>query len=102
MRRTGFLLLVAIALAAPASAQNKTSGTVRCTKANPDCSIEVGDHAGHTLTLNKSACTWSDATPVAGLTMKSGDDVATGEMNGAAGHHTGYHVATMPLPQLAN
>ncbi len=95
MRRTGFLLLLAVALAAPASAQSKTSGKVHCAKADPDYSIEVGDHAGHMLTLNKAACTWSDSTPIAGVAMKTGEDVTGGEMNGAMGHHSGYHVGTM-------
>jgi len=95
MRKTGFLLLLAVVLASPANAQSKTSGKVHCAKADPDYSIEVADHAGHMLTLNKTACTWSDTTPVGGQMMKSGDDITTGEMNGTMGHHSGYHVGTM-------
>ena len=95
MRKTSVLLLLAVALAAPASAQSKTSGKVHCAKADPNSVVEVGDHPGHTLTLTKTACTWSDTMPLAGLTMKSGNDVTTAEMNGTTGHHSGYHVGTM-------
>ncbi|HTI37737.1 MAG TPA: hypothetical protein VL484_09275 [Vicinamibacterales bacterium] len=95
MRKTSFLLLLAVALAAPASAQSKTSGKVHCAKADPDYAIQVADHDGHSLTLNKAECTWSDSMAVAGLTAKSGEDFTSGEMNGAMGHNTGYHVATM-------
>jgi len=95
MRRTGFLFVLAVALASAANAQTNTSGKVHCTKADPSYSIDVADHAGHAMTLNKAACTWSDATAVAGLTAKTGEDVVTGEMDGTTGHDTGYHVATM-------
>jgi hypothetical protein len=93
MRKTGFLLLLAVALAAPASGQSKTSGNVHCAKADPDYTLNVAD--GHVLTLNKSACTWSDVTPTEGVSLKSGEDFTSGEMHGAMGHSSGYHVAKM-------
>lgn len=95
MRRTGLLMLAALVLALPASAQNKLSGKVHCAKADPDYSIEVGDKAGHIVTARKTACTWSDGMQIEGVAVKTGTDVATGEVNGATMRDAGYHTATM-------
>lgn len=94
MRRTGVVLLAALAFAIPASAQTKVTGKVHCAKGDPDYSIEVGDKPGHVLTARKSACTWTDQQ-IAGIAAKSGVDVATGEVNGATVRDSGYHTATM-------
>lgn len=95
MRKTGLLWLVVLAFAVPASAQNKVGGKVHCDKADPAYSIEVADKAGHMLTLQKSACTWNESLPIAGLATKTGVDFESAEMSGATGRGTGYHTATM-------
>jgi hypothetical protein len=94
MRKTGVLVLVALSIAATAAAQSKLAGKVHCEKADPDSAIEVGDVPGHVLTARKSACTWTGGE-VAGLHVKEAHDAATGEVNGASAHDSGYHVATM-------
>ena len=95
MQKTGLLLVAALALAVPASAQTKVSGKVHCAKGDPDYTIEVGDRPGHVLTARKSACTWTEGMQIAGMGVKSGADVATGEVNGMTARDSGYHVATM-------
>jgi hypothetical protein len=95
MRKQVVLVLMALSVAASAGAQTKLTGKVHCAKADPAYSIEVGDKPGHLLTARKSACTWTEATEIAGLKVKSAQDVATGEADGAAMHDAGYHVATM-------
>jgi hypothetical protein len=95
MRKTGLLWLVVMTFAIPASAQNKVGGKAHCDKADPMYSIEVGDRAGHLLIAQKSACTWSESLPIAGLATKTGFDIETGEVSGATAHSTGYHTATV-------
>ena len=99
MRMTVLCLLAMLALAAPATAQTtltagKISGKVHCAKADPNYTVPVGDKPGHALTMQKSTCTWTGG-PVAHLTPKSGEDESTGEMSGASGRVTGYHIVTM-------
>jgi hypothetical protein len=93
MRKTSMLCLAAILLAVPASAQTKLTGKVTCAKADPDYSIEVGDKPGHVVMARKQTCT--EDWKIADLAVKTGQDVATGEMNGATGRDSGYHTATM-------
>src|SRR5215471_20057325 len=93
MRRLALLCLAALLLAVPASAQTKLSGKVQCMKPDPAYSIEVGDKPGHVMTASKQMCL--EDWKIADLAVKSGQDVATGEMNGATGHDNGYHTATM-------
>jgi hypothetical protein len=93
MRRTSMLWLAAILLAVPASAQTKLSGKVQCAKPDPDYAIEVGDKPGHVMSARKQTCV--EDWKIADLAVKTGQDVATGEMNGATGRDNGYHTATM-------
>ena len=89
------LSLIALSVAASASAQTKLTGKAHCAKADPEYSIEVGDQPGHVLTARKAACTWTEGMEIAGLKVKAAQDVATGEVTGAAMRDAGYHVATM-------
>jgi hypothetical protein len=95
MGKQVLLLLMALSVAGSAAAQTKFTGKVHCAKAEPDYSIEVGDKPGHVLTARKASCTWTEATDIAGLKVKSAQDVATGEVDGASMRDSGYHVATM-------
>ena len=54
-------------LASAVGAQTKFTGTVHCAKPDPNYSIEVGDHPGHALTLEKDSCTWGADTLINGL-----------------------------------
>ena len=82
-------------LASAVGAQTKFSGTAQCAKPDPNYSIEVGDHPGHTYTLEKDSCKWTSVTEINGL--KIGDDVGVGMAEGSATKITssGSRVATM-------
>jgi len=96
MRKSVLLVLgLALTFALTANAQTKISGTVSCAKPDPAYSIEVGDRAGHSFSINKSACTWTTPLEIAGLQAKDGLDVSFGDASGARVRAFGYHVATM-------
>jgi hypothetical protein len=96
MRSKLFLILaLVVALAATAAAQTKTIGTVSCAKPAPAYSIEVGDQAGHSISISKSACTWTKPMEIAGLKTKDGHDFTYGDATGAQVKSSGYHVSTM-------
>lgn len=100
MRKTGLWLLAALAVAVPASAQapaggtTKMTGKVHCAKPDPESMLEVGDKPGHMLTMRKAECTWTGGE-IAGMSVKSATDFATGEMSGGTARDNGYHVATL-------
>ncbi len=96
MRSKLFLILaLVVALASTAAAQTKTTGTVSCAKPDPAYSIDVGDRAGHSLSISKSVCTWTKPMEIAGLQTKDGYDFTYGEASGAKVRGSGYHVSTM-------
>ncbi len=96
MRSKLFLILaLVVALAATAAAQTKTTGTASCAKPAPAYSIDVADQAGHSLSISKSACTWTKPMEIAGVKAKDGFDVTSGEANGAEVKSSGYHVGNM-------
>jgi hypothetical protein len=49
-----------LALAAAASAQTKITGTLSCGKPDTAYSIDVGDRTGHSISISKFACTWTN------------------------------------------
>ncbi|HEX9120054.1 MAG TPA: hypothetical protein VF840_05905 [Terriglobales bacterium] len=96
MRSKLFLIFaLALMLAVMATAQTKTSGTVSCAKPEPAYSIEVGDRPGHSISISKSACTWTTPMDIAGLQTKAGYDVTYGDASGAKVRGSGYHVSNM-------
>lgn len=96
MRSMLFLILALIVvLASAAAAQTKTSGTISCTWPDPTYSIEVGDRAGHSVSISKFACTWIKPMEIAGLQAKDGVDVVYGDTSGAKVRASGYHISNM-------
>ncbi len=97
MRKKLFLipgLLAALALAV--AAQTKASGTISCRgKSNPSYSIEVGDKPTHSLSLDRTACTWTKPMEIGGLQAKDAYDVSFGDATGDKSHSSGYHVSNM-------
>ncbi len=89
------ILALVVALALAATAQTKTTGTATCAKPDPTYSIDVGDHAGHSMVLDKSACTWTKPMEIEGLQTKEGYSVASGDASGAKAHSSGVHVTTL-------
>lgn len=93
--RTALAFLAAAALAAGASAQTKSSGTIQCGKADPEHAIEVGDKPGHMMGVSKSACTWSTPMEIAGAKTKDGFSVAFFDAAGNKSDGHGVHVSTL-------
>jgi hypothetical protein len=94
-QRILWMFVLGLALPGAAMAQTKTSGQISCAKPDPANSIEVGDHAGHVLQLNKFACTWTQAMEIDGVATKEGHDVTTSDGTGTRFRTTGYHVSQM-------
>jgi hypothetical protein len=84
--------VLAFAFVTVAGAQTKQSGTLHCAKADPSYSVEVPDHAGHVVMLQKLACTWTTPLETGGLKSVSGVNVETDDMTAtkltASGNHT--------------
>ena len=95
MRNKLILLSAILALAATAMAQTKTSGTISCGKPEPMHSIDVGDRAGHSLSIMKFACKWTKTLETGGQEAKDGYDVAYGDASGDKVRVSGYHVSNM-------
>ncbi len=91
--RSFVVFLSAIALAAAASAQTKTSGTAQC-KADPAAPVEIPDMSGHSLAVGKAQCTWTGFA-IAGVQYKDGVSVSQDEIHGGNVTSNGYHTATL-------
>ena len=85
----------AILLAGAVGAQTKVSGTVTCAKPDVVGTAEVSDHAGHTITLQKGACTWSKPMEIEGAKTKDDVDVFVTEMTATRVTSKGSVVGTM-------
>ena len=94
MRVKGLLVfLFAVALAATAAAQTKTSGSATC-KSDPPSPVALTDKPNHSFAVGKAQCTWTKFE-VAGLQSKDGISTSLDEITGDATSFRGYHVATM-------
>ena len=93
--RTMLAFLAAVAMAAAAGAQTKTSGTIQCGKADPQSAIEVGDQTAHMMGVSKSTCTWSKGMEIAGSRTKDGYSVSFNDSIGNKTSGNGIHVSTM-------
>ncbi len=87
--------LTAVALAAVAGAQTKTSGTIQCGKPDPAHMIEVGDKPNHSMGVSKSTCTWTKPMEIEGLKTKDGYSVFSSDATGNKFTGHGTHVSTM-------
>ena len=96
MRSKLFLILgLLLTMAAAASGQTKTTGTLSCGKPDPAYSIEVGDRTGHSVSISKFACTWTTAMEYGDVQTQDGYDVTYGDASGPKVRGTGYHVSNM-------
>ena len=89
------VFLFAVALAATAAAQTKTSGTVTC-KPDPASPppVVLTDKPNHSFAVGRAQCTWTKFE-VAGLQSKDGISTDLDEITGDTISVSGYHVATM-------
>lgn len=90
-----FIFLIAIGLAAGATAQTKTNSTLECAKADPVHMVEIGDRPGHAFIVAKAACTWTKPMEIAGSASKDGVTTAIEEMSAGKSSGSGVHWSTM-------
>jgi hypothetical protein len=90
-----FTLLIALALAAVASAQTKVSGTLQCAKPDQQQAIEVGDRPNHSFVINQFKCTWTKSLEIAGVQSKEDVYTSFGEVSGNRSYGQAYGVSTM-------
>ena len=93
--RTFLAFLIVSALANMAEAQTKISGTSQCAKPDPMHALEVGDRAGHSLTVSQSKCTWTKPMDIAGTQTKEDVVTASDDMRGNRSRSHGYVVGTV-------
>jgi hypothetical protein len=89
------LAVLFAAFAGSALAQTHTSGTMKCPKSDVSQTIEVGDHAGHALVIEKGSCTWSVPFEIAGLKAATSTGADAVDVNGANFQVRGYVVISM-------
>ena len=89
------LAILFAAFAGSALAQTPVSGAFQCPKSDVTQTVEVGDHPGHALMVEKGSCTWSVPMEIAGLKTTAYTGADTVELNGAKGQGRGYAVMTM-------
>lgn len=93
------LIVLLMAFAGSALAQTPVSGTLKCGgKPATEYTVEVGDHPGHVLIINKDkgdSCTWPVPMEVAGV--KTAGNIGAGftEVNGAKFQGSSWEVTTM-------
>jgi hypothetical protein len=82
-------------LVSAAGAQTKITGKANCAKPEVVGTADAGDKAGHTLTIQKAACTWSAGLEMAGAKAKDGADVEVVETWATKSTTNGTHVSNM-------
>jgi hypothetical protein len=95
MRKSAMVVLAAFFTVMAANAQTKITGKVSCAKPETNYSVDVGDRPGHTLMLQKAACTWTTPLEIEGLRSKAGTDVMSADAMGATITERGYHLSNM-------
>ena len=91
----GFTVLFA-AIAGSALAQTHVSGTFQCAKVDSGQPVEVGDHPGHVLMLNKlTSCTFTTPCELAGLKSTTASSAVATDGSGAKYRDQGYAMFTM-------
>jgi hypothetical protein len=90
----GLAVLLA-AFAASALAQTHTTGTLKCSKPDVSQNIEVGDHAGHVLIIEKGSCAWSAPFEMAGLKTTASTFAEDVDVTDAKAQARGYLIISM-------
>ncbi|HEY4840282.1 MAG TPA: hypothetical protein VIH72_16825 [Candidatus Acidoferrales bacterium] len=81
-------------LASAVGAQTKFTGTVNCAKPDPNYTVDAGDHPGHSFTLVKESCKWTD-TLINGMKITDDTGAATGEATSTKMTSAGTRIVTM-------
>ena len=91
------LIVLLSAFAASALAQTQLSGTLKCgtVKASAYYTVEVGDHPGHVLIMDKGTCSWTPPLEIDGLKSTAHNGAGFTDVDGAKFQERGYFVITM-------
>jgi hypothetical protein len=89
------LAVLLAGFAASALAQTAVSGAIKCPKSDPSYTVEVGDHPGHMMILEKGSCTWSTPLEIAGLKSTAYAGADSVDVVGPKGLAHGYSLITM-------
>ena len=92
------MLLVALALAALASAQTKISGTLVCAKEGyivNTYTIQVGDRPNHAFGIDQGKCNWTKPLDIGGAQAKEFVSTDFAEVSGNRSYGYSYFVITM-------
>ncbi len=97
MHRIRVFVVVMSVLLLPtgAEAQTKLSGTVQCSKPDPQHTLGVGDHPNHFFTVSQVNCTWTEPWEIEGIKSKEGDATQFDEMSGNSSSYRGHYLDTM-------
>jgi len=87
--------LLVFAFVGVTGAQTKITGSAHCAKADPQYNVDVSDHPGHSMMLEKASCTWTTPIEIAGMKTKDGVDVRFIEATATKMTSSGTHVSTM-------
>lgn len=77
------------------AAQTKIAGKQHCPKPQALATAQVGDEAGHTMTLEKSTCTWLAPMEMLGQRSTDGTFVAFSEASSHRAATNGTYVGNM-------
>lgn len=89
------VVILELLIASAVAAQIKVAGKQHCPKPRSLATTEVGDEAGHTMTLERSACTWLTPLEMVGEESKEGSFVAFSEASQTRASTNGTYVGTM-------
>ena len=94
------VVTLALFLASAVTAQIKIAGLQHCPKPRALATAEPGDEAGHTMTLDKSTCTWLTSLEMVGERSKEGTFVAFSETTSTRAATRGTYVGTISIGLL--
>jgi hypothetical protein len=93
--RTLTVVVLCFSLVTTVAGQTKIAGKQHCPKPQALATAEPGDEAGHSMTLEKSTCTWTIPFEMAGETATVGTFIAFSESSLHRAATNGTYVGSM-------
>ncbi|HZP01327.1 MAG TPA: hypothetical protein VFD30_13625 [Terriglobia bacterium] len=88
-----YAAIATVVLATPVLAQNRISGTSKCSKPDTAYALEVGDRPHHLFVMTKATCTWDKPVEMAGTESKGYETSVFNESWATRGRMLGYVVS---------
>ena len=89
------VVILGLLIASTVAAQTKIKGKQHCQKPSALATAEAGDEPGHTMTLEKSTCTWLTPLAMVGQRSQEGTFVAFSEASSTKAATNGTYVGLM-------